>query len=105
MLACVLLVAAASDLSGLQDALKAVAQDATKCDVRFTFGASGQLAQQIQNGAPFDLFLSASPDFVKPLRAFAVKPYARGRLALWSKHGFQDPLDPKVQRISIANPR
>ena len=78
-----------------------------KCDVRVTFGSSGQLARQIQNGAPFDLFLSASTDFLKPLKVKDQRIYAKGRLAIWSKNGFgwKDLATDKVRRISIANPK
>src|SRR5215467_11386254 len=54
-----LLVAAAADLN---PALKEVAeqfQKNTGVEVKLTFGASGNLFAQIENGAPFDLFFSA----------------------------------------------
>src|ERR1051325_8269077 len=53
------LVAAASDLSDIQEVLDKAFAAQTGMRVRFTFGASGNLAQQIANGAPFDVFLSA----------------------------------------------
>src|SRR4051812_33338016 len=83
--ACTLLVAAASDISPLQDDLKGQLGSKAKCEVRFTFGSSGQLAQQIANGAPYDLFLSASADFLNGLKVLDQRVYAQGRLALWSK--------------------
>src|SRR5262249_15562316 len=51
-------------------------------------GASGQLAQQIRQGAPFDIFLSANTAFVRDLAGEGliepdtVRPYARVRLIL-----------------------
>ena len=102
-----LLVAAASDLAPLQEPLR-------QQNVRFTFGASGMLAKQIENGAPFDIFMSASEEYVTNLAAkgkidpATVVVYARGRLGLWSKSGRVQALpqlaDPSVLRISIANP-
>lgn len=53
----------ASAAVSLRDALTQVAasyKTATGDDVQFTFGASGQLANQIQGGAPVDLFISAA---------------------------------------------
>ena len=70
------------------------------------------LARQIENGAPFDLFLSADEYQVEPLvKKNKIDPdsrqiYAIGRVALWSKSGtFKDLKDlPKAQHIAMANP-
>ena len=61
-----------------------------------TFGASGQLAEQIKQGAPFDVFLSANESFVRDLAAAGlIKPdsvhrYARGSLVLAVYHEVGD---------------
>src|SRR6266536_2897020 len=52
---CELLIAAASDLATLETPLKSGSERLTNCDVRFTFGSSGSLSQQIRNGAPYDV--------------------------------------------------
>ena len=103
-----LLVAAASDLSPLQPLL----QQQFPGQVTFTFGASGMLARQIENGAPFDLFLSADEYQLEPLiKKNKVNPdsrqiYAIGRIAIWSKSAaFKDLSDlRKARAIAIANP-
>lgn len=82
-----------------------------RCDL--VVGSSGNLAAQIINGAPYDVFLSA--DMSYPQRVwedgFAENPpvpYAQGKLILWSMadhvklEGIKK-LDPD-QRIAIANP-
>src|SRR5687767_12954829 len=56
-----------SAAASLQNAMRELAASA-KVRVVFNFGASGMLAQQIQQGAPADIFLSASP---KPMDALA----------------------------------
>jgi molybdate transport system substrate-binding protein len=50
--------------SSLTEVLPRIAPDG-----RFSFGGSNQLAQQIRQGAPFDVFLSASPAYTQALRA------------------------------------
>lgn len=99
------LVAAASDLAPLVSEL----QSSQSVKLRFSIGSSGQLARQIENGAPFDIFLSAddglingSPNF----RAETVRVYALGRVALWSKSGGFKRLEDlrRAKRIAIANP-
>src|ERR1019366_4076176 len=64
-----LVVAAAADLSA---ALKGVSdgyEKKTGVKVKLSFRASGAPTQQIQNGAPFDLFFSADMDYPHQLIA------------------------------------
>ena len=84
-----LLIAAAADLN---PALKDVAQQFEKntgVHVKLSFGASGALTQQIQNGAPFDIFFSADLDYPRQLitqnqaDATSLYKYALGKLVLW----------------------
>ena len=108
--ACVLLIAAASDLSGLAERVGQL-QPVPGCELRWTFASSGTLARQIAAGADYDVYLSANERFVDELadaghvHRGSVTTYARGRLALWSKRGlgWKDLTD--AQRISIANPQ
>lgn len=82
-----------------------------------TFGASGQLAEQIRGGAPFDLFLSADMDWPGTLEeegaiaAGSVRPYARGSLVLLvhadaaeEVGSIADLARPEVRKVAIANP-
>ncbi len=108
-----LLVAAASDLAPLEQPLRE-AFDRARVPVRFAFGSSGQLAAQIRNGAPFDLFLAANFAYVRQLETTghvepgSVAVYATGRLALWSKSGkfrtLEDLDSPSLVHLAIANP-
>lgn len=87
--------------------------DKTKIDV--VLGASGKLTQQIQNGAPFDIFISADKEFPQKLAnnkltLEAPKVYAQGLLVLWSvKQNIQPANDLKlllgsnIKNIAIAN--
>jgi len=111
------LVAAAADLSvAFQDIGKLFEQE-TGIKVTFTFGSTGQLAQQIEQGAPVDLFAAANIAFIEELdRQGLILPdtkarYARGRLTLWMRadsrlriERLEDLGHPDVQRIAIAHP-
>lgn len=109
-----LLVAAASDLAELEPALASAWEKAGGARVRFITGASGMLARQVENGAPYDIFLSANERFVTELvRAGKIVPgsvrvYASGRLGLWSRSGkireLRDLTPAGVKRVAIANP-
>lgn len=106
-----LLVAAASDLAPLNPAFE---KSFTGAKLRFTVGSSGSLARQIENGAPYDVFLSASEQYVKALAASGeldpatVVVYATGRLGLWSADGsvrsIDDLTNPEIKHIAIPNP-
>jgi molybdate transport system substrate-binding protein len=110
-----LLVAAAADLAPLETQLSRGYASATGGTVRFVFGSSGMLARQIENGAPYDLFLCANEQIVRDLSAQkrlipeTITAYASGRLGLWGAHG--TPADPadlvnsKIRVIAIANPQ
>ncbi len=56
-------VAAAADLNYAMNELADRFQAATGTKVLLSFGSSGNLFSQIQNGAPFDLFFSADEDY------------------------------------------
>lgn len=84
------------------------------CSIQVTYGSSGTLTQQILNGAPFDLFLSADTTFPEKISAAnraaeAPAVYCYGRVALWSttldvSQGMTSVLDPRVKKIAVANP-
>jgi molybdate transport system substrate-binding protein len=113
-------VAAAADLSAALQEVAANYQKRTGVVVKLSFGASGALTQQIQNGAPFDVFFSADMDYPRQLIAggqaesATLYRYAVGRLVLWvpddspldvEHKGMDVLLDPSVKKIAIANPQ
>ncbi len=109
-----LLVAAASDLSAAEAALSQGFERVTGAQARFIFQASGMLARQIENGAPYDVYLSANERYVHQLAdkgelvADTVAVYAEGRLGLWSRDGSVKSLgeltEDRVRNVAIANP-
>lgn len=113
-----LTVAAAADLQVVLPAIADRYRQSTGQVLRITYGSSGNFVTQIQNGAPFDLFLSADTAYVERLvesghaRRGSVTPYATGRLVLWARkdrrldvgRGLSVLTDPRVRRVAIANP-
>jgi molybdate transport system substrate-binding protein len=105
-------VAAASDLAPLQKQLEEAFRLASGKRVRFVTASSGSLKQQIQNGAPYDVFLSANQEYVRELaRSSHIDPatvviYAQGRIALWSADGKVKSLHdlPNLKHVAIPNP-
>ena len=115
-----ILVAAAADLNPALQELSASFEKKTGVKVKLSYGASGGLTQQIQNGAPFDLFFSADMDYPRQLVAAgaadgaSLYQYAVGRLVLWvpsdstldvEHAGMKVLLDPAVKKIAIGNPQ
>ena len=119
-------VAAASDLTGALAKLSPALENETGIHLNVSLGSSGNFFAQIQNGAPFDVFLSADRSYPEKLeQARLTEPgtlvtYARGKLVLWIPahsplhfaadrngilSGNLNPLlGPSVQRIAIGNP-
>jgi molybdate transport system substrate-binding protein len=113
-------VAAAADLKfALDEVVVRYRQVRPGVEVSPAYGSSGLLFAQLSNGAPFDLFLSASAAYPRRLVAEGVAlqgsefPYAVGRIVLWVRResplpvetsGLQALLAGTVQRIAIANP-
>jgi molybdate transport system substrate-binding protein len=113
-------VAAAADLSVALQEIASNYEKRTGVVVKLSFGASGALTQQIQNGAPFDVFFSADMDYPRQLIAggqaesATLYRYAVGRLVLWvpkdspldvEHNGMDVLLDPSVKKIAMANPQ
>ena len=112
-------VVAASDLRFALVEIAAQFERMHGVRVRITLGSSGQLAAQIVQGAPFDVFFSADEAFIHALirqgavRQDSVRLYALGRIVVWVRAG--SPLDVtqgglgtltdrRVRYVAIANP-
>lgn len=112
-----LIIAAASNLT---DALAEIGPRFTsKTGIRvvFSFGSTADLAKQIENGAPFDVFAAADTEHVEQLELKGLLTpgtralYARGRLVMWLPPGnnlkaerIQDITAKEFERIAIAKP-
>lgn len=110
-------IAAASSLAPVFDELRVWYQRTHRTRLVVSYGATGLLARQIEQGAPFDVFAAADRDAPHRLElASLVVPrstvvFARGRLVLWWRgdaavhpRTLADVTVPAIQRIAIANP-
>jgi molybdate transport system substrate-binding protein len=112
-----LTIAAASDLRfAMEDVVELFRRQQPADRIDVVYGSSGKFVAQIGQGAPYDLFFSADSRYPQQLveaglAGSAVKPYALGRLVLWSKDvdaaalSLQDLADPRFRHIAIANPQ
>jgi molybdate transport system substrate-binding protein len=109
-------VAAAADLQKAFTDIAAAFKTKTGITVEVQFGASGLLAKQIEQGAPFAMFAAANRSFVDQVikagtcDAATAKSYARGQVVIWSSSKIEAPksitdlADPRFKKIAIANP-
>jgi len=116
-------VAAAADLEPVLPPILEQFQKATGIPAEVTYQPSAMLTTEIENGAPFDLFLSADLSYPKHLiddgvadaagSADSSTPitYAKGTLVLWARKDSNLPppsLDllrnPDLKRLAVANP-
>lgn len=109
------LVAVATNFRPAAEALAEAFTTETGHEITLTAGATGKLAAQIMNGAPFDLFLSADAQTPGRLaeRGHALAEtqitYAVGGLLLWSADPTRDVSDAPAaladaRHIAVANP-
>lgn len=111
-----LTVSAASNLIPAFEEIATQFESETGIAVVYNFASSGTLTQQIEQGAPADVFASADSAYVQRLvdGGFvvpdSVHPYARGRLVIWSRdpallpQSLADLIQPGIGKIAIANP-
>jgi len=113
-----LTVSAAADLTAAFGEIGKAFERERLTRVVFNFGSTGQLAQQIEQGAPVDLFAAANISFVDDLeKKGLIVPdtkalYAQGRIVLWTRidstlqpiERVEDLARSEVKRVAIANP-
>ncbi len=113
-----LLVAAAASLQPALREIHSIGQSIGNYQVKYNFGSSGALQQQIEQGAPIDLFISASSKQMQALQqqnllvANTQKNLLTNRLVLITAKtstrkltDFRQLVQPEIQRIAIGEPR
>lgn len=108
-----IVVAAASDMAKIGPMIQIAFRRLHGYEATFSFGASGQLAEQIRAGAPFDVYAPAARSFCESvaqegLLAGECQSFALGRLVAYSQAA---PMQSLAQleanpdfRIAMANP-
>lgn len=112
-----LTVSAAANLQPALGEIGAQFEQQTGTHVAFNFGSTGQLAQQIVQGASVDLFVAADRSTVDDLAARGLvipdtlQLYARGQIVLYTRgdsplqlQALADLARPEVKRVAIAHP-
>lgn len=112
-----LTIAAASSFAPALNELSSSFTRDTGIQLSISFASSGQLAQQIRNGAPFDTFLSANGYFIDTLVEEGTlisesrRVFGTGTLSLLAEPSLdmspiqlEDLIDPRIDQIVIANP-
>ena len=113
-----LLVSAAASLKDVLEEIKPLFQKAYPgVNITFNFGASGALLQQIEQGAPVDVFISAAKRQMDTLdQKGELVPGTRGNLAnnklalivpkeSRAVNSFNSLTNPEIKRIAIGEPR
>jgi molybdate transport system substrate-binding protein len=111
-------IAAAADLQSVMQDIASRFQKETGKSVKPIYGSSGNFFQQLQNGAPFDMFFSANLDYPMKLEAAGLTEsgtfyqYASGKIVIWVLNnskldlssGLRSLVNPSIKKIAIANP-
>src|SRR5215469_17179216 len=109
-------VAAAADLQFVSKTSQRNSKKQTEREVKLIYGSSGNFFQQLQDGAPFDMFFSASLDYPERLEAAGLTEpgsyyaYAKGKIVVWVpkdsrldvSSGLQSLLNPSIKKIAVA---
>lgn len=112
-----LIVSAASSLTGVMKKIEdAYEKEMSSASLITNFASSGALLQQIKMGAPVDVFLSASTDFMDRAQKDGLicestrTDFATGKLVLvvpsdstFSIENIKDLLNPKISKLAIGN--
>jgi len=108
-------VATAANVQFAMEKLAADFEEQTGYPVEIILGSSGKLKTQIEQGAPFDVFLSADVRYPQELQRsinylYSPETYAFGKLVLWAYDStftlsFEKLVTPQIHHIALANPK
>ena len=108
-------VAVAANVQFAMEPLKTQFEKETGIKVNVTISSSGKFTAQIEQGAPYDIFVSADVSYPlelykKKLTVDTPKVYAEGMLVLWTQRNDIKPSikglsGKEIKKIAIANPK
>lgn len=108
-------IAVAANMQFTMQEISKAFTDETGVPCDLVISSSGKLTAQIQEGAPFDVFVSADMKYPSELynTGFTLdspKIYAYGKLVMWTMTGTAKPSlnslkDPAIHHIAIADPK
>ena len=111
----ILRIATAANVQFAMNKLAAAFENQSSVQTEIVLGSSGKLTAQIQQGAPYHVFVSANmkyPNTLHDLKLTTSKPtvYALGKLVLWSTQNDITPnlnslTDNRIEHIALANPK
>ena len=107
-------IAAAANLAEVMGELTERFRAQTRIPTVVSLGSTASLAHQIENGAPFDVFLAADTEHIDRLVEQEIltpesrRIYALGMLVVWSaSHSIEVPEDlasPRIEVIAVPKP-
>ena len=111
-----LTIAVAANVQYPFEELESIFEKETGITVEPVIGSSGKLTAQIENGAPFDILISADTDYPEALHEKGLTyndptVYGYGRLVIWTMNdldlsqGIDVSTDAGVRKIAIASPK
>lgn len=107
-------IAAAANMQFPMQELTAAFEEETGVKTSVSISSSGKITNQIKNGAPYEVFLSADMGYPEDLykngfTAEAPKAYAFGKLVLWTTANETPSInllkEDRIKHIAIGNPR
>lgn len=111
-----IIVAVAANLATVMDELKSSFEKESQDEIKIVTGSSGKLTSQIENGAPFDVFLAADTKYPETLykeklTVDSPEVYAYGLLVLWTtksmdlSKGAAILKDAVIKKVALPDPR
>ena len=109
-------VAAAANVQFAMEELEAAFEEKSAIDLQVIISSSGKLTAQIEQGAPYDVLISANMKYPEALyaRKMATAPpkvYAFGALVLWTMYELELDnwsswvVSEDINKVALANPK
>jgi len=107
-------VATSANMQFAMEEIVTAYQEEHNVEIDLIVSSSGKLNAQIEQGAPFDVFVAANTKypnnlFEKGLTIDEPKVYANGALAMWTLNqiglSYDVLLSDEIEKIAIANPK